>query len=75
MERGIHLGLNLKQVHRVAQVGDEFRRYRRCGLEELREDLGETSGQRIGGVDEVEVDRSLVRVDDHLDGVPNVVET
>src|SRR5439155_4594058 len=48
VERGIHLRLNLKQVHWVAQVGAEFGPYLRYGPEELGEDPGGAFWMREG---------------------------
>ena len=66
--------LNQKEVLRIANVLLKVRRHRRERLEQARKDALVGQGNRVAGVHQIEVDGSVIGIDDDLHRIANIVE-
>ena len=71
---GQHVGLGAEVVLGVAHVRLQVGGHLVAGGEQAGEDLAPGVGQSVLAVDLVEGHLAVVRIDDHLDGVPHVVD-
>ena len=70
----IQLRLDQEHILGIANVLLQVRRHRRERLEQARKDALVGRGDRVDGIDQIEVDGPVVSIDDNLHRIANVVE-
>ena len=74
MVERVDIGLNAEKILRIPHVADKPFRELRDRLEQVGEDLHVRLDQRIIRIDDVHVDRPVIRIYHSLDRVTNVID-